>query len=541
MFGKLAATVLAGVGLTTGAATQSAHQAAHASRSQAPSMLFVVGHGWGHGVGLAQYGAYGYALHGWSYDRIVDHFFPGTTLDQSDRRTVRVLLQGSAPRAVVSSQGRFTVRDATGAKHKLAAGSYSIGPDLKLRFLGARRARALPGPIFLLPGSAPLSLGNRAYRGSLRLKATAARVQVVNVVGLESYLWGVVPSEMPHRWPAEALAAQAVVARTYALAHLHKGDFDLYSDTRSQVYGGIGAESPSSTDAVNETAGQVVLYDEEVADTFFFSSSGGRTANVQDVWSGSKPEPYLVSVPDPYDTLSPYHNWGPLRFSSAMIAKRLHVPGQVIDYRANVAPSGRVRTITFVGRSGERKVAGSAVRTALGLRSTWFRLGLLSLTAPGEPVVYGSSARLTGSARGVRSVTLETRPYGGAWRVASRVRVVKGAVSPRVRPTVTTDYRLQSGGFRSGVVRLSVAPLVELSAGADGVSVSGDARPVLPGAAVDVQRLVSGVWQTVATTAIDSTGRFVAQVDLQSGSYRARVVAGRGFAVGISETMTVTR
>jgi SpoIID/LytB domain protein len=346
---------------------------------------------------------------------------------------------------------------------------------------------------------------------------------------------------MPQRWPAEALAAQAVVARTYALAHLHQGDFDLYSDTRSQVYGGIGAEAPSATAAVNETAGQVVFYDGELADTFFFSSSGGRTANVQDVWTGSQPVPYLVSVPDPYDTLSPYHNWGPLRFSSALIAKRLRLPGQVVDYRANVASSGRVRTITFVGRKGERRVAGSAVRTALGLRSTWFRLGLLSLTAPVQPVVYGSSARLSGAARGVRSVTLETRPYGGAWRAVARVRVVHGAVASTVRPRLTTDYRLQSGGFRSGVVRVSVAPLVELSAGADGVSVSGDARPLLPGAAVEVQRLESGVWQTVATTAIDSAGRFAAQVDLRTGSYRARVIAGQGFAVGISDTMTVNR
>ena len=144
----------------------------------------------------------------------------------------------------------------------------------------------------------------------------------MNTVALDSYLRGVVPSEMPNRWPAEALAAQAIVARTYALAHLHSGDFDVYSDTRSQVYGGIAAEAASSDDAVAETAGQVVLYDGELADTFFFSSSGGRTANVQDVWGGAA-VPYLVSVSDPYDTLSPYHNWGPLRFGSTQLARKL--------------------------------------------------------------------------------------------------------------------------------------------------------------------------------------------------------------------------
>jgi stage II sporulation protein D len=548
MVTKLAATVLAALGLTTGPPQHASHgtpakrpQAVAGPRSQPFPAVFVTGHGWGHGVGLAQYGAYGYALHDWSYDQIVDHYYPGTTLDQAQRHSVRVLLVPNARSVVVSSRSDFAVRDGAGRRHELTAGSYTIRPDLKMRLPGAKRARPLPGPLFFLPGAQPLSLGNRGYRGALRLKSTRGRLQVVNVVGLERYLWGVVPSEMPQRWPAEALAAQAVVARTYALAHLHRGDFDLYSDTRSQVYGGIAAEAPSATAAVNETAGKVVVYDGGLADTFFFSSSGGRTANVQDVWSGSNPVPYLVSVPDPYDTLSPYHSWGPLRFGSSLLVKRLHVPGQVVDFHANVASSGRVRTITFVGRNGERTVTGSAVRSALGLRSTWFRLGLLSLVGPRSPVVYGSPARLTGTARGVRTVTLELRPYGGSFRAAGRLRVVNGAVNSSVRPRLTTDYRLLSGGFRSGVVRVAVAPLVQLSPGQDGVSVSGSVRPLLPGAAVEVQRLESGAWRTVATTAVDSTGSFATPVDLRSGSYRARVTAGRGFAVGLSETVVVTR
>jgi stage II sporulation protein D len=220
---------------------------------------------------------------------------------------------------------------------------------------------------------------------------------------------------MPNRWPAEALAAQAVVARTYALANLQKGDFDLYADTRSQVYGGIAAEAPSATGAVNETAGRVVLYNGELAKTYFFSSSGGKTANVQDVWPNAQPVPYLVSVPDPYDTLSPYHDWGPLRFGAATLAKRLNVPGAIADFHASVSSSGRVRTVTFVGANGERTVTGAAVRTALGLRSTWFNLGLLSLANPGGTVVYGSSTTLTGVARGVSKITLESRAYGGTW------------------------------------------------------------------------------------------------------------------------------
>ena len=208
-------------------------------------------------------------------------------------------------------------------------------------------------------------------------------VRVVNTIGLEQYLWGVVPSEMPDTWPAEALKSQAIVARTYALTHLQNGsgDFDVYPDTRSQVYGGISAESAPGRDAVNGTAGQVVLYKGELAQTFFFSSSGGRTANVQDVW-GSKPTPYLVSVPDPYDTLSPYHDWGPLKMGALQLGKRLGSRGTLLDVRTAAGADGRVRSVTLVGSKGSRTLPGSTVRAALGLRSTWFTIGTLSLTPP---------------------------------------------------------------------------------------------------------------------------------------------------------------
>ena len=109
----------------------------------------------------------------------------------------------------------------------------------------------------------------------------------MNGVGLEPYLWGVVPDEMPDEWPAEALRAQAVVARSYALAvRRSSGPFDLYPDVRSQVYGGVAAEEASTTAAVNATAGRVLLYGGKVATTFFFSTSGGRTASVEDAWRG---------------------------------------------------------------------------------------------------------------------------------------------------------------------------------------------------------------------------------------------------------------
>jgi stage II sporulation protein D len=532
MVSTFTAAVLAALGVATGV------PAGHAAQPTGPA-FFVRGHGWGHGVGMPQYGAYGYALHGWTHGRIIAHYYPGTTIGQTQLKTVRVLLVPGASRVVVSSRSAFFVRDGAGKRYKLAAGSQTLGTGLKLKVGAAAQPKTLPGPLVFLPGADPLALGSRAYRGSFRVSVTGSALRVVNTVSLAPYLWGVVPSEMPERWPAQALQAQAVVARTYALAHLHGGDFDVYPDTRSQVYGGIAAESPAATDAVNQTAGEIVTYKGKLAATFFYSSSGGKTANVQDVWK-SPPVPYLVSVPDPYDTLSPYHDWGPFRYTPALLGRRLGSPGRLIDLRPDVGASGRVRTLTVVGENGERTLTGSTVRRALGLRSTWFQIGMLSLTPPAAPVVFGSRAKLTGLARGLPRVMLESRPYGGQWKALAPLVSRSGQVAATLSPKVSTEYRLSSGEIRSGTVRLSVVPLVRISVSADRLSLTGLARPVLGGSAVQIQKLAQNGWTTVARTKTGANGDFSAQVDVTAGAYRARVVPGRGFAPGVSRVLRVT-
>ena len=530
MVSTFAAALLAALGLSGPVAAPAAQPVGGA--------FFVSGHGWGHGVGLAQYGAYGYALHGWTSDQIVAHYYPGTELGDAPVKRVRVLLVAAAKRVGVSSTAPFSVVDGSGKSHKLPAGAQQLGPGLKLKL--AASTKALPAPLVFAPGTAPLHVNGRAYRGSLRVTG-GKRVRVVNAVGLEPYLWGVVPSEMPDRWPAEALKAQAIVARTYALTHLEAGaDFDLYPDTRSQVYGGIAAESQPGKDAVNATAGQVVLYDGELAETFFFSSSGGRTANVQDVWSSSKPLPYLVSVSDPYDTLSPYHDWGPVRFGAAQLGKRLGARGTLLDIRTSAAPSGRVRTLTLIGTKGTRTISGSVARAAMGLRSTWFTIGALTLTPPAAPLEYGTTTRLVGVARGLPRVTLESRPYGGQWSRLAVLTSRNGQVVATLSPKVTTDYRISSGIVRSAVVRLSVAPSVRLNASTDRTSVTGLVKPLFPGATVEVQRqAATGTWTTVAQTTLAADGSFQAALNLSPGTYRARVAPGNGYAVGLSPVLTV--
>jgi stage II sporulation protein D len=530
MVSTFAAALLAALGVSGPSATHAAPPAA--------GTFFVSGHGWGHGVGLAQYGAYGYALHGWAAGDIVAHYYPGTELGQAPLKRVRVLLVGGSKTVVVASRGPFSVRDAAGKTHKLPAGRQQLGPGLKLKL--AASSKALPGPLVFSPGASPLILGDRAFRGSLRVTGGKA-VRVVNSVGLEQYLWGVVPSEMPDTWPAEALKSQAIVARTYALTHLQNGggDFDVYPDTRSQVYGGIPAESAPARDAVSGTTGQVVLYKGDLAQTFFFSSSGGRTANVQDVW-GSKPTPYLVSVPDPYDTLSPYHDWGPLKFGALQLGRRLGSRGTLLDVHTDVGADGRVRSLTLIGSKGIRTITGRSAQTSLGLRSTWFTIGTLGLTSPTRAVEYGTETRLVGLARGIPRVTLESRPYGGQWKTLAVLKSRGGQVVATLSPKVTTDYRISSGIARSSIVRLSVAPSVRLTASTDRTAVVGLVKPLLPGVPVQVQRQgKNGAWTSVATTTVTADGAFEASVDLTPGAYRARVVAGKGYAAGLSPVLTV--
>src|SRR5206468_1555668 len=116
----------------------------------------------------------------------------------------------------------------------------------------------------------------------IQLQVVSGRLQVVNVVGLDDYVKGVVTGESPKDWPAAALQAQAVASRSYAVATLGAGRL-LYTDQRSQVYGGIDNESTTGVQAVTKTKGQVLLYDGKVATTFFSSSSGGRTTAITDL------------------------------------------------------------------------------------------------------------------------------------------------------------------------------------------------------------------------------------------------------------------
>jgi stage II sporulation protein D len=527
----IASILLLGIG-------PAAHARVNTNAAAGAATFVVTGHGWGHGVGMSQYGAYGYAQKGVGYEKIVLHYFLGTELGQAPVSKVRVLLTSGVGTLPLGSTSDFRVKDATGAVHDVTAGKYTLTPALKLKVDGSATARALPGPLLFQPGTAPLQL-KHLYRGSMQVDVVNGKLRAINFVGLEQYLYGVVPSEMPFTWASEALKAQAVVARSYALATRRSGAFDLYPDTRSQVYLGVEHEKPSTTAAVDATAGQVVLYQGQVAKTYFFSTSGGRTASAEDIWG--EPVPYLVSVPDPYDSISPHHTWGPVAFTGATLAKRLKMKGRVMDVQSELNSSGRVKTLTIVGSQGTLEIPGTAVRQRLGMQSTWFTVGVLSLSAPTTTVVYGSRAQLSGIARGLSGATLQQLD-GATWKSVGTVKAdTDGNVTFTVKPLVTTRYRLATGKVSAPSVRVPVAPLVRFYAPRTPDQLSGYVRPLsLAGARVLIQRQQGPGWITAAQASVTADGSFLAKLQLTDGVYRARVGSGHGYVAGTTPLLQVS-
>jgi stage II sporulation protein D len=259
--------------------------------SATASTLLIQGAGAGHGVGMSQDGALGYARHGWSYQAILAHFYTGTTIGQAP------------PKAIVRV------------------------------LVGAKVVR----------------------------------------VPLERYVRGVVSAEMPASWPLAALEAQAVASRTYGLtAHAGGSRFDVYSDTRSQVYMGVAAETAQTNAAVAATAGQVVLYGGRPATTYFFASSGGMTESIENGFLGSQPQPWLRGVADPYDS-GPSSSWSlAVTFTSAAARLRGLVKGAFRGIEVlSRGVSPRIVSAEVLGTRGATPISGPELAGRLGLVSTW--------------------------------------------------------------------------------------------------------------------------------------------------------------------------
>lgn len=234
-----------------------------------------------------------------------------------------------------------------------------------------------------LTGLAIVDLGDRKYRGALEVsRYQTQKVSGINLIGLDDYLFGVLPGEVPSSWPAEALKAQAVAARSFAYYHAYEYPkypnmpYDLGDDVNSQVYKGFGAEALTTNNAVTATTREVILYNQQVIPAFFFSSSGGHTENSELVWSGTVP--YLKGVVDFYERMPTKQPWV-YKLTPAEVKEKLAVKGvdigdivglQVIGY----TDAGRAMTLKVIGSTGEYDLIKETMRSWLGINSRKFTL-----------------------------------------------------------------------------------------------------------------------------------------------------------------------
>jgi stage II sporulation protein D len=378
------------------------------------------GAGFGHGIGMSQYGAYGFAKHGYDYKQILAHYYQGTDLSKAGSADIRVLLQTGSRTASFSGAtdgGGHRLNPSKTYRVKLSGLSRVVLLDPKGKQLGH-----FDQPLDITSSAVPLRLNGRAmngvsgghYHGSLEfLPSPFSGLAVVNVASLDDYVKGVVPGEMPSSWAPAALEAQAVAARSYALATDAGGPvFDQYPDTRSQVYKGDDGEMPTSNAAVDATAGQVLRYQGQIAATYFFSTSGGHTEDIQNVFYGAKPEPYLTGVNDPYDNISPKHRWQ-IRLSTASLQHRLGslVRGKLRGVKVlqrGVSP--RIVWAAVVGSRGSVRVRGTALRTKLGLDDTWASFNRFSTKQkPSVPPTQTTPTTPGGGVQGTSAGLLQGR------------------------------------------------------------------------------------------------------------------------------------
>jgi stage II sporulation protein D len=323
---------------------------------------------------MSQYGSYGYALHGKDYRFILAHYYQGSSIGQIEgTRIVRVLVDIS-PGDIGFSAATSACSIALDPARTYEA--HRDGGRVKLRS-SAGKPLADCGTKLRAAGKGKVAIaGVGTYRGVLEVVPTESdpgSLNAINALTVEQYVKGVIPNESPPSWPAEELRAQAVESRSFALtAGVGGNGFDLYDDTRSQVYDGLASETATTNAATEATRGQVVTSGGKIAETYFSACSGGYTESVQNVFFGPAIS-YLTGVPDPYDYYCPLHDWT-LKFSGPEISAKLggYLDGklkQVVITKRGVSP--RIVAAKLIGTGGVTKVSGEQLEVALGGYSTW--------------------------------------------------------------------------------------------------------------------------------------------------------------------------
>jgi SpoIID/LytB domain protein len=384
--------------------------------------VIITGHGWGHGRGMSQYGAYGAAKQGLTAPQILAFYYTGTTLGTLANNTMRVWISADSDGKLhFRPQTGLVVYDSAGKTLKLPTGTkytkWRISRSSSKRVLYYRNTKGTyvkyatklnPKRVWWVKntqtGSVKLAMpdgSTRTYPGTLGFRFAKGSGITVNYLTLETYLRSVVPAEMPASWGSatnggfEAVKAQAIAARTYAVrtrANKPSGStYDICDSSSCQVYKPLGYRSSISDSAISATAGNVVLYSGQPALTEFTSSNGG--------WSASNPAlPYLASHEDPYEAFSgnPYATWTKT-LTTAQLQAAYPAIGTFssiqVSARTGVGPyagAGRVTTILVAGDKGTVSVSGASFKSKFSLKETLFTLSLTP--APNPAAVTGKKS-----------------------------------------------------------------------------------------------------------------------------------------------------
>jgi stage II sporulation protein D len=356
------------------------------------------GHGWGHGHGMSQWGAAGAASKGLSYSKILAFYYPGTASTNIGNPTVKVGLLSQYdrnPRNIhIADPGTLRIYNEATKKATLfkstatwrvvrSAGKFEVQVASKGTWVTKKTAS---GPIHVDTSASTNHVTypiNRTYTGYFRLVPTSdSHFMTIANVSMQNYLGGVVPAESISSWPAAALQAQAVAARTYAayhFAHPRSGSIQVYDTTSDQVFDGQGVRVASTNAAVIKTTGIIRTYKKAPILAQFSSSNGG--------WSTDGGEPYLSAHADPYDgaVKNSVHSWT-ASLPASTLEKRYPSIGtlktlKITERDGNGAWGGRVLDVTLVGSKGNKTVSGGDIYSAYswpshakGLRSTWFQV-----------------------------------------------------------------------------------------------------------------------------------------------------------------------
>ena len=352
------------------------------------STVTVTGNAYGHGHGMSQWGARGAAVQGLGFQQILAFYYPGTGLAAAGGKMRILLTADNDDNLKVAQAPGLRVRDlgngrtyrltkqARAWRLKTVAGQtrvYFKTGSWHLYETGGRKALAGDGQLSSTARQLTLKLpggSTKAYRGKLRFTNT----NTVNVLNIEKYLRGVVASEMPASWPAAALQAQSVAARTYAArgrADRTGSSYDLCDTTSCQVYGGLATEDSRTSAAIADTAGKALTYGGQYAFAQFSASNGG--------WSSDGGQPYLKAFEDPYDkAISPYLHWkvavDPAKLQTAYPQIGTFQTMQITQ-REGGRPfdgGGWVQSVHVVGTNGAVDITGSGFRSLYGLKSAYF-------------------------------------------------------------------------------------------------------------------------------------------------------------------------